>query len=1606
MFSPTQISRQEIIETVQQRVASEFPESLQQSIHSLIHRCFSYVAPEDLVKIELEDLRGLILSLWQHLEHWTAKRPKINILNPNLEENDWQSSHSIIMILAKEIPFVLDSVRLGLNRAGLNIHIVFHSTLGVERDAQGHLTSINQNSDNKELLVCFEIDHVSDAEKITDLNTEIETILSDVELATADFDAMQAKVAAKIEELGKTPPVGIPSDEVDETRVFLKWLSNNHFSFLAYDEYELKDAKVIQVPDSALGLFKKNKKLKVEDLSELTEDMQGFAYEAKLLTFMKSGHKSKVHRETYSDYILIKQFDEKGNVIGGARILGLYTSSVYNNSAQNIPVVRKKILQVLEKSEFFPGTHNYKELAQILYSLPKDELIQSSIEELLTVSQQVLAIQERKRIRLFVRKDVYGKFISSLLYIPKDIYNTVLREQIRLMLMEHFDVESWDFTTFFSESVLARTRYVFKLKKPMTEEIDVMALEQKAIAISRHWKDDFKSALIDSVGEERGIELYRRYHNSFPSGYQDNYSPRVAVIDLQRMESLYSDDSTSLALSFYRSHEPSGSQLNLKIFHQQHSLLLSDLIPVLENLGLKVVDEFPYQIKIENNQSCWIYDFTLLYPDDENLEPANYREQFNQAFHAIWYGKAENDEFNRLILKGNLNWRQAAMLRAYAKYMKQIGSTFSPQFIAETLLSHTAIVEQLNKLFELRFDPKHSKRNESREEKIVSRIETLLDAVENLSEDRILRKYVELISATVRTNFYQTRDGREKDYVSFKFLPRMITDLPLPYPKYEIFVYSPKVEGVHLRGGKVARGGLRWSDRNEDFRTEVLGLVKAQQVKNSVIVPVGAKGGFVAKQLPANGSREEIQAEGIACYRWFIRGLLDITDNLINGEVVPPKQVIRYDEDDPYLVVAADKGTATFSDIANELALEYGHWLGDAFASGGSHGYDHKKMGITAKGAWVSVQRHFRELGIDVQQDEFTVIGIGDMAGDVFGNGLLRSDKARLIAAFNHMHIFVDPDPDASSAFAERKRLFELPRSSWSDYDTKLISSGGGVFLRSAKSITITKEMKARFEIKEDRLTPNELISAILKAPVDLLWNGGIGTYVKSFSESHTDVGDKSNDNVRVNGRDLRARVVGEGGNLGLTQLGRIEYGLKGGRSFTDFIDNAGGVDCSDHEVNIKILLDRLVHNGDLTEKQRNIRLEEMTEEVSRLVLTNNYRQAQILSLCDSESLARIEEYRRFISTMEAEDKLNRELEFIPSDEQISERKNSRLGLTRPELSVLISYGKGDLKEQLIKANIGDDPYVVREIETALPAVLVKDYYDAVYNHPLKNEIVATQVANDLYNHMGITYLTRVQESTGSTVCEVAKAYVAARDVFGLKQIWRDIEDLGSQIESSVLNRMMLKTSRSVRRASRWFIKNNRLGIQVENIIAEYQPAIEKLSDNFPDILVGETQQQWLEAVQKLVDHNVPEVLAAKVVTTDFLYNCLGVIAVASTTGTSVIESARTFFRIGDELNLIDFGDQLNQLSVGSHWQARAREAYRDDLEWQQRSITQSLLKAKTKDQDMDTVLSSWREKNEVLVNRWHRMMKEIKTASDVEFSMYSVAIRELLDLSQVTKIE
>lgn len=1600
---------------ISQRLQGQVPEDLQQFIELFFHQ---YPINEFNGRA-WQDVFGCVYGLWQFIQKHDKRTAKIKVFNPDLEEDAWLSSHTVVAVLQQDMPFLVDSIRMEFNRRNIAVHTVKSTLVKIQRDSKHQIKNISfPNTDSnkaaiKEALLFFEIDLHTDEKELKDIRSSLQDIIRQVETVVHSYADLSRQVSKTIESLESARSLN-KHPNFEPTVDFMKWMQDGHFTFLGYCEYDLinegEQSVLEENVDKRLGSISLTKepprRLEVDARYPGLIDFHSAEH---LLVFAKSSERSQVHRSAYPDYVVVKRFDSQGEVCGESRFLGLYTSSVYSESPMSIPIIRDKVNYVLKKSGLDGSSHDGKLLRLILDTFPRDELFQNSDEQLYELATKVTQINERHRVRLFLRRGPYGKFVNGLVYVPRDLFNTEIRLKIQNIIGEAVGATEEQFTTYFSESILARVHLVFQVDPNNPTEWDENQLEQRVVNVIRSWEDHLRVVLTEGLGEEQGVRYLHQFKNAFPTAYREQYDVRAAMHDIQSVLSL--NGSNDIAMSFYQPLGQDDHIVRFKVFRRNAAIELSDVIPVLENLGLRVIGEQPHKIhrNVEGNiEKTWMHDFELVYSLPVVIDVHAARNYFQDAFAAVWHNQADNDEFNRLVLGARLNWREVALLRAYAAYMKQTLFNFSQSSIAMALANHLNITRNLIAMFKGFFDPRvnqDTSQDRARIKRLTKKIEESLEGVDNLNEDRILRRYLELIGATVRTNFFQPdQNGNTKYYISLKFLPREIEGIPEPRPQFEIFVYSPRVEGVHLRGGPVARGGLRWSDRLEDYRTEVLGLVKAQQVKNSVIVPDGAKGGFVAKQLLPSFSRDEFLAEGIESYKIFISGLLDLTDNLVENAVQAPEQVIRRDGDDPYMVVAADKGTATFSDIANSLSLKYKHWLGDAFASGGSQGYDHKGMGITARGAWVSVQRHFREVGIDIQKQDFTVIGVGDMAGDVFGNGMLLSEHICLVAAFNHQHIFLDPNPDAAKSFEERQRLFDLPKSSWEDYHSELISKGGGLYSRSAKSISITPEVAARFDIKDKQLNPTALINALLKAPIDLLWNGGIGTYVKASTETHAQVGDKANDSLRVDAKELRCRVIGEGGNLGITQLARVEFALHGGACNTDFIDNAAGVDCSDHEVNIKILLNELVVSGDLTEKQRNRQLADMTDEVADLVLLNNYQQTQAISIAQFQSLQRMGEYRRLISALESEGRLKRHLEFIPSDEELNERSSNSQALTRPELAILMAYTKVKLKQAYSDSDLTDDPYINQMVEEPFPKVLVKKYREPLYQHRLRKEIVATQLANDIVNSLGITFVQRLTESTGSSPVAVAKAYVAARDIYQLREFRQGVEALDSKIPSELQLSLLSSMMRRVRRATRWFLRNRRSSISVEEEINQFRPVIEQISAALPNVLRGQARVDWDAEYNRLIDANIPENLAKTIAMPSNLYSGLGMVAAAMESGTNAVRAAEVFYVLGDKIQLHWFSNQISDVSVGSYWQAMARESFMDDLESQMRTLAVALIRLAGSDMDIENAVENWMQQFPDLTLRWRSMIAELQAAPGTDFAMFSVALRELLDLAQTAQ--
>ncbi|GAA3240985.1 NAD-glutamate dehydrogenase [Dactylosporangium siamense] len=1510
-----------------------------------------------------------------------------------------------VEIVTDDMPFLVDSVTSALSSRNIDVNMLVHPLVVVRRAPLGALERVRaglepadaEPGDIVESWIRIELDRIRAEDDLEELRNDLARVLDDVRAAVEDWPRMRMRALALADELGGAQ-LPVPHKDVTDSVELLRWLVDDHFTFLGYREYRLvksdDGAELIQaVLGSGLGILRADQ-TSPRMLSSMTAEAYAKALEKRLLIVTKANSRATVHRSAYLDYIGFKLFDADGEVVGERRFLGLFSTAAYRTSVRDLPVVKRKVAEVLERSGLSPRSHSGKELLETLETYPRDELFQITTDELFGVVMGVLRLAGRRQLRLFLRRDAYGRFISCLVYLPRDRFTTANRLRIQQILLAELNGVGIDYTTRVGEWKFARVHFIVRTEPGNPPgDINVPRLTERLSDATRLWDDDFRLMLARKIVEEHQAKaLYQRYGGALSDTYKNDHTPNEAVQDLAKLELLNVPGQLVIHVYLRRRAE---SDIRFKVFRYREPMTLSAVLPVLHSFGVRVTDERPYEI-VRSDGTIYLYDFGLQLPADARAI-TEVRPHLENAFSTTWHGEAEVDGFNALALKAGLTWREVVVLRAYAKYLRQAGTVFSQDYMETTLLQYPAIASKLVDLFTARFDLRLRLSETARSEwskEMAAAINEDLDTVTSLDQDHILRSFLHVIQATLRTSFFQRGEqGRPKSYTAFKLDPQSIPDLPAPRPKFEIFVYSPRFEGVHLRFGAVARGGLRWSDRREDFRTEILGLVKAQVVKNAVIVPTGAKGGFVLKEKP--GDRDEASE----CYRLFISALLDVTDNLDGGKVVAPPGVVRHDPDDPYLVVAADKGTATFSDVANEISVRYGFWLGDAFASGGSAGYDHKKMGITARGAWESVKRHFRELGVDTQQTEFTVVGVGDMSGDVFGNGMLLSRHIRLVAGFDHRHIFVDPEPDAATSFEERARLFALPRSSWDDYDRSIISAGGGVYPRTAKSIPISAEARDALGIPAavTALTPNELMHAILAAPVDLFWNGGIGTYVKATSESHTDVGDKANDHIRVNGRELRAKVVGEGGNLGLTQRGRIEFALRGGHIATDFIDNSAGVDCSDHEVNIKILLDRAIVDGALDPEDRDALLAGMTDEVGELVLKDNYDQATALGHARAQSRSLLPVHKRLIADLERRGQLDRALEGLPTDEELDARAAADVGLTSPEFAVLLSYVKIVLEHEILDSHLPDEDWTTDVLIDYFPTPLRERFVAAMAEHPLRREIVTTQLVNEAVDRSDPSFFHRAAEETGAGAADILRASVVTRDVYGLGELRRAVEALDNQVPTEAQTAVNLETRRLLDRAVRWLVSNRRLPIDVPGEIARLRPGVSRLLPQLETLFRGREREALHTHAAALRGLGLPADIADTTTRIMYGFGLLDIVEVASQTGRDVNEVATVYYVLSERYRVDDLLSKISRLPREDRWQTLARMALRYDLYAALAALTAEVLNATAPD-DAETRVHEWEQSNAALIARTRNAIGEF-AESRGDLAVISVLLRQIRTL-------
>jgi len=1607
-----------IIAEVVEKAQKEAPKSNHDEIVQFVKAFFAQAAPDDVTAQPVEQLYAIALYMWRLGRQRQPGEPKVEVFNPRRRKDGWATPHTAVAIVNDDMPFLVDSITGGIAVTHRHrIHVVHHPILIVERSEKGRRKRIAGVADTerddrrphgRESHMYLEIDAESDQTVLDELCRRIVAILDDVRLAVKDWRPMLAKIDETVASLtAHQPPVS--ADLQEETVAFLRWLGADRFTFLGYREYQFKgdlaDSEFVPLQESGLGILRDPDRHILRGTGGFTAISQEIRHfltlpERPIIT-TKANVKATVHRPVHMDYVGVKIYDDDGGVVGERRFVGLFTSQAYAESPFETPLLRRKAENVLSRALFDRRSHAGKALRHIVETFPRDELFQIDEDRLLQTGLGILHLLERPRPRAFIRRDQFERFVSALVYVPRDVYHSGLREAVANILCTAFNGELSVYYAQLSEDVLARWHFIIRTQPGNVPNADETEIDRQIAEAVKGWPERLREQLVEAHGEERGLRLYNRYGQVFSLAYQEDFEPRQALRDIAKLEELTGPG--AVGFEFYRRRTDDGGILRLKMYHASQIVPLSQCLPMLENLGLKVISENAYEL--ERGSGGCIHDFHLVKAGGGSIENLSFKPLMEELLTQVWTRRVENDGFNALVLDAGLTWNQIVVLRACSRFLRQLGLPFGQAYVAACLTENPEISKTLLQLFETKFDPDRKGGARSREKAVAALeadIANQLDVVASLDQDRILRNYLSLVSATVRTNYFQAFDEPDGDDddgtacgLALKVRSQDVEEAPLPRPWREIFVYSPRVEGVHLRWGHVARGGLRWSDRRQDFRTEVLGLVKAQQVKNAVIVPVGAKGGFVPKRLPPPAKREAYFAEGRDCYKSFVASLLSITDNLVGGKIVPPARVVRHDGDDAYLVVAADKGTATFSDLANKIALSHGFWLGDAFASGGSHGYDHKAMGITARGAWVSVERHFREMGIDVARDPVRVIGIGDMSGDVFGNGMLLSESLRLVAAFDHRHVFVDPDPDPTGSLQERRRLFALDRSGWDDYDRSLISKGGGVWPRSAKSISLSPEMQKLLATDRKTLTPAELIHGLLKVETDLLWFGGIGTYVKASEESHVDVGDRANDAVRVNADELGAKVVAEGANLALTQRARIQFARLGGRVNTDFIDNSAGVACSDTEVNIKIALADAMATKRLSRTKRDELLAAMTEEVARLVLSENYLQTEALTLAEAQSNAARESHAGLIRTLEREGSLNRELEFLPSEEQFSELTLAQKGLTRPELAVVMAHAKLSLKAILLNGTVIDEPAPEVELYARFPERLRKQFAEEIKNHRLRRELIATALVNQIVNRGGLTFVYDVREATGLGVDQILAAYLVSRDVFGLNEIRTAIDDLDYRVPATIQTLMHLELSEFTRQQTIWFLRNEDRPFDIEALVNRYGKGVTTLMARSESVLSPIANANFESKLGMYREHNVPESLARRVATLLALDFACDVEKVAIGLERPADDVARAYSTVGDRLGFDWLRQTSETISLEDHWDRLAARAQLDDLADQQRELAHHILSVMTSG-DGQLCVEDWLKNQELTRLRAERLLAELRSSGAMSVAKLSFAARHM----------
>ena len=1568
----------------------------------------------DFLQYSDDDLYNHVLSAYNFISLKGHERSKIRIFNPNQSDHGFESYYTIIEIANIDAPFLVDSTVGYLDKYSIEIINIIHPTYLINRDISGNITKIScDKKDRNESIIQFHIDKINNDIEIENFTKGLEHVIETVNLVVAQWKNMLEVVKSCKSQIDNAVKIVDDVYQLQEIKDFIDWMVSGNFVLLGVKEFDIKKNDKSQhileeVKDREFGVFcSQYDEMRPSVINSTIPEIEESVKNPYIIEILKSRYRSKIHRIANAERVRIQKISPSGKVIGEYRIIGLFTSSAYNQSMNLIPIVRKKALKVIMDSGFIRGSHNYKDLVTVLEFYPRDELFQICHKDLLKNAVGIVSICGRSKVKFFARKDKFERFVSCLIFTPKDRSNSELRSKIRNYLAQIYKGEVADFFVQINDTNLVRIHIIIR-NNSQIPNVDEIEVEKEITKMTRIWIDDLLQTIRAKYSEEMALDIYSKYKNSFSVSYKNRFNARRAAIDISYIEECINEDKA--IFKFYKSSKDLDRDIiELKIYNPHQELPLSKIMPILNSFNLDVIKEHTYPIdinkegRIREKKVVWINYFNLKLGEKSVKYSYKLRLNFEKAISLIWSKIIECGDLNKLLISADLNWKQIYMLRAYTRYIYQTDLKYKTNYIADTLNKHHNITRNLVELFEVRFNPYLAINIKNRDDQvniISARIKSQLSKVSDAIEDSVIRSYFLAIMATLRTNYYQSKiSGGFKGYISFKFNSKEMPNLPLPRPFAEIFVYSNEVEAIHLRGGKVARGGLRWSDRVQDYRTEILGLMKAQMTKNAVIVPEGSKGGFVVKKDLSNLSRSKSEEVVIECYKTFLRGVLDITDNVINNKISHPKSCIIYDDSDPYLVVAADKGTATFSDTANSISNEYNFWLGDAFASGGSYGYDHKKMGITAKGAWVSVMRHFREIGFDTQSQDFTCVGIGDMMGDVFGNGMLLSKHIRLVAAFNHMHIFIDPNPDSAKSYKERQRLFKLDRSSWMDYDKSLISKGGAIFERKAKSIKITPEIANILDIKDKELSPSKLINAILKAPVDLLWNGGIGTYVKSTAESDLDAGDKANDDLRVNGNELRCKVIGEGGNLGLTQKGRIEYALNGGLANTDAMDNSAGVDCSDHEVNIKIALFDALAKEKISFLKRNKILESMTQNVSDLVLKDNNMQTQAISIANSMGYLALGEQGKFLDRLEKNGELNRDIEFLPSNKEIDRRQNDKIGMTRPELCVMLSYAKIGIYKNILQSNLVKDKYFNKYLFNYFPEIMQSDFIDEITNHQLSKEIISTQLTNLIVDRAGITFVDQLVQETGYDVDKIAKSFIIAIESFELNKIWSSIELLSGKVSHEIIVEMFQSSIKLLERSVKWLLKKQ-FSAKIENDIKKYKKSANDLWLFLSQVLAKASRQDYEEKAKRLHVNKVPNELSYKIAAMDPIASAFDIWEISQSSKIELKVIAKIYFEVGTRFYLKKLRSRIAKLNLENHWHKISSKAILDDLYNYQMKISKSVVDFMC-DNDKSNIdsIESWIKNCQFIVDRYDNFINEIEVQPNADLSLYVVALNRLKPL-------